>query len=227
MTYAKLLAELVPTGSSLKTSQAFTAQTKGSLFPESFQHWPKTGSLRNGCVYQRQTLERPINDLDGSVSVTPEMPKQKQSVFVPSDPKELKDAVWPPGGSNRTISAKSRLLPTPTAQAGKHGATRDVHANAHGSNLWDVPHLLPTPTVVDMGRGKTVEEWEQWISRMKEAHGNGNGHGRSLEIEAIKMMPTPTCQDGANTGGQAQLKRNSLPLNALVTVLPSGRIPKQ
>jgi DNA (cytosine-5)-methyltransferase 1 len=41
------------------------------------------------------------------------------------------------------------LLPTPTAQAAKHGSTPDVHANGYGSNLWDLPTLLPTPQARD------------------------------------------------------------------------------
>lgn len=40
----------------------------------------------------------------------------------------------------------TQLLPTPTAQAAKHGSTPDIHANGYGSNLWDLPTLLPTPT---------------------------------------------------------------------------------
>lgn len=43
--------------------------------------------------------------------------------------------------------------------------------------------ILPTPTVVDMGNNKTQEEWQDWISRMREKHRNGNGHGRSLSQE--------------------------------------------
>lgn len=43
--------------------------------------------------------------------------------------------------------------------------------------------LLPTPTVVDMGSNKTRDEWDEWVARMKKAHGNGNGHGRSLSQE--------------------------------------------
>ena len=43
----------------------------------------------------------------------------------------------------------ARLLPTPTSQAAKHGPTPDIHANGFGSNLWDLPHLLPTPTARD------------------------------------------------------------------------------
>jgi hypothetical protein len=77
-------------------------------------------------------------------------------------------------GHGRSLEIEAmRLMPTPTAQASKHGATPDVGANAFGRNLWDIPHLLPTPT----------------------------------------------CQDASNTGGPAQMKRNTLPLNAVVMVM--------
>jgi DNA (cytosine-5)-methyltransferase 1 len=46
-----------------------------------------------------------------------------------------------------------QLLPTPTSQAAKHGSTPDESANAFGYNLWDLPHLLPTPNAVDADRG--------------------------------------------------------------------------
>lgn len=36
----------------------------------------------------------------------------------------------------------SALLPTPTAQAAKHGETPDTTANGFGSNLWDLPTLI-------------------------------------------------------------------------------------
>lgn len=36
-------------------------------------------------------------------------------------------------------------------------------------------------------------------------------------------MPTPTTQDAANTAGPSQLDRNSLPLNTVVTLLPTPR----
>src|SRR5262245_26865974 len=39
-----------------------------------------------------------------------------------------------------------KLLPTPTAQAAKHGSTPDVNANGYGYNLWDIPHLLKDST---------------------------------------------------------------------------------
>lgn len=40
--------------------------------------------------------------------------------------------------------------------------------------------LLPTPTVVDMGWGRTPESWEDWRAAQRAKHGNGNGHGQSL-----------------------------------------------
>lgn len=39
------------------------------------------------------------------------------------------------------------------------------------------------------------------------------------ECSSSALLPTPTTQDGANTGGASQFERNSLPLNALVTLL--------
>lgn len=40
--------------------------------------------------------------------------------------------------------------------------------------------LLPTPTVVDMGWGRSELEWEAWRAEQRAKHGNGNGHGQSL-----------------------------------------------
>jgi DNA (cytosine-5)-methyltransferase 1 len=52
--------------------------------------------------------------------------------------------------------------------------------------------LLPTPTVVDMGERKTLDEWDAWTAAMKARHNSGNGHGNSLSIEARRLLPTPT-----------------------------------
>ena len=56
-------------------------------------------------------------------------------------------------------------------------------------------NLLPTPTVVDMGGNKTPEEWDAWTDEQRAKHANGNGHGPSLNIEALKLMPTPNTMD--------------------------------
>lgn len=51
--------------------------------------------------------------------------------------------------------------------------------------------LLPTPAVNDMGAGKTVEKWDEWTAKMQAKHQNGNGHGASLNVEMLRLMPTP------------------------------------
>ena len=48
-----------------------------------------------------------------------------------------------PHGKSLAIEAL-RMLPTPTAQAAKHGETPDMTATSFGFNLWDLPHLLPS-----------------------------------------------------------------------------------
>jgi hypothetical protein len=81
-------------------------------------------------------------------------------------------------------------LPTPRTSdsngAGGHGSG--------GPDLRTAITMLPTPAVNDMGRGKTPEDWDAWTAKMQAAHGNGNGHGKSLEIEAQRLLPTPTSQ---------------------------------
>lgn len=67
--------------------------------------------------------------------------------------------------------------------------------------------LLPTPVVNDMGKGKTVEAWDEWTARMQEKHANGNSHGPSLAIEAVRLLKTPTAQLGENGGSQHPDKR--------------------
>ena len=44
------------------------------------------------------------------------------------------------------------MLPTPTAQAAKHGEKPDTTANGFGTNLWDLPTMLPTPTATDTSK---------------------------------------------------------------------------
>jgi DNA (cytosine-5)-methyltransferase 1 len=51
-----------------------------------------------------------------------------------------------------------------------------------------------------MGAGKTVDAWDAWTDRMQAEHGNGNGHGKSLEIEALRLLPTPRTSDRNGAG---------------------------
>ena len=60
-----------------------------------------------------------------------------------------------PMQEHRTTDSEFSSLPTPTAQAAKHGSTPDVGSNTPmGANLWDLPHVLPTPTTRDYKDGQ-------------------------------------------------------------------------
>lgn len=59
--------------------------------------------------------------------------------------------------------------------------------------------LLPTPVVNDMGAGKTVERWDDWTAETKAKHQNGNGHGPSLNIEMLRLLPTPNTMEHRET----------------------------
>ena len=50
----------------------------------------------------------------------------------------------------------------------------------YGPAQQDVEPSFPTPTVMDMGWGRSKEEWADWIETQRAKHRNGNGHGRSL-----------------------------------------------
>lgn len=111
-----------------------------------------------------------------------------------------------------------QLLPTPAASPS--GSTPEQHlARKPGrTRVTDLAivaeHLLPTPAVNDMGRGKSVEEWDAWTQRMKAAHANGNGHGKSLDIE-VRRLGGGTAPAGAappvDTGGGDEWSLFDLP----------------
>jgi len=83
-------------------------------------------------------------------------------------------------------------------------------------------NLLPTPVVNDMGDGKTVDWWDNWIADAKAKHGNGNGHGNSLAIEVQRdLLPTPRTSD---TNGAGQHGTGGPDLRTAITLLPTPRV---
>lgn len=148
--------------------------------------------MRNGCVYERPTSVLPMAVTAGSWLPTP----------LASDGE--KGGPNQRGGSgDLRLSSAVHLLPTPAARDGEPRGSQHPDARkagGHQVNLNDVAeHLLPT--AMDMGRGRTPEEWDDWRGEMRERHGNGNGHGRSLEIEAQRLLPTPTAMDAHGSRG--------------------------
>lgn len=89
--------------------------------------------------------------------------------------------------------------------------------------------LLPTPTVVDMGWGRSPENWEEWREVQRQKHGNGNGHGQSLyqalrcpdpvkatrEMERMMLLP------------EGWVTSNGLKVSAERRLLGNGVVPAQ
>lgn len=61
-----------------------------------------------------------------------------------------------------------------------HKIGRPERTIVHPPTTHPVDPAFPTPTVVDMGWGRTRQEWDNWLAKQKAKHNNGNGHGRSL-----------------------------------------------
>ena len=99
------------------------------------------------------------------------------------------------GNGGMDLRTTVDLLPTPTSQASKHGSTPDHGANGFGHNLWDLPHLLPTPRERDHKNAAASEQTA--LDRIDRGYG--------LDIaEAIQLLPTPRAMTGGgdNTAGQ-------------------------
>ena len=101
------------------------------------------------------------------------------------------------------------MLPTPTAQAAKHGSTPDIHANSFGSNLWDLPHFLPTPCSRDWKDTGENTNYEKIA-----------GKHRLAGVAAL--LPTPTTNDAKNaTASPSQHERRTVKLPVVVSLLPT------
>lgn len=108
-----------------------------------------------------------------------------------------------------------RREPQATIKAAKAALAEHQHGcEATPTRAW------PTP---DASVAQDGEQPATWLARrevLKAKGTNGNGAGMPLAM-AVKLLPTPTKQDGSNNGGPAQFERNSLPLNAYVKVYPT------
>jgi hypothetical protein len=95
-----------------------------------------------------------------------------------------------------TSGLDSSSLPTPTGD----DANNVTRASGQYQSLTRtvMTSLLPTPAVNDMGEGKTLEWWDDWAPRQKSSDGRPAPHGKSLAIEAMRLLPTPTVQQGRN-----------------------------
>jgi hypothetical protein len=116
---------------------------------------PKSGSMRNGQLYQRPTLEPAINGNASSSLPTFPTPRaqngeqRNMNIYArPLDqPQNLENAL--------------ALLPTPSANdtTGAEPASQRVNRKAGGPMLRDLPHLLPTTTTHSSQHQQQDLEW--------------------------------------------------------------------
>lgn len=198
------LATWNPARSVWETSQESIC---GHLMPFS-QTLPRSGSMRTGRLYQRPAWVPRTNASVGSVLPTPRASRGASST-------ETVALLPTPGKADGDGGHEIPLLPTP--EASRAGGTAERHLErkeeADGSKRTKVTNLdilaasgligdfplLPTPAVNDMGAAYTPETWDEWTATMKAKHNNGNGHGKSLNVEAQRLLPTPTRRDHKDT----------------------------
>lgn len=87
----------------------------------------------------------------------------------------------------------------------------------------------PTPTVVDMGWGRTESEWERWRAEQRAVHRNGNGHGQSLYQALGRPDPADACRAMENMMGlpRGWVTDLGLSISAQRRLLGNGVAPSQ
>jgi hypothetical protein len=192
---------------SLKLSDSFAHLPQGSLSWKTWQRcldgdWtefsgslPKSGTMRNGALWQRPKWELATGATGSGSSHGPLLPTPKAN-----------------DNENR------RTKPTPAELEGRHGwALRSAIA---GIELGVYPKLLPTPTVCGNnnrkgGSAKAGDGLTTAVKKMlptpKATDGEHPGvatckPGQTLHLSAAVMLPTPVTSDW-RTGSAAQVEK--------------------
>jgi hypothetical protein len=159
---------------------------------------PRAGTLLNGECFERQTSVPRIVESDCLSWPTP-----KSSIAGPDFAKLDRSAT---GISLQTAAA---LWATPTAQDSNG---RDRHNQRDGSitlSLLGQSKLWTPPRASDGEKGSPNQTQDGLPALASQA-------------VTASRWPPPTVQDAENTGGPSQFDRNSIPLNAAVTVSHPG-----
>lgn len=155
-----------------------------------------------------------------------------QAVFIENVPQlqRYRDIV---DGTLRDLRLEPRWATVKACEAGlPHKRECTFIAAVRGGSSWlgncatapaqqDVEPSFPTPTVMDMGWGRSRDEWSTWIDNQRAKHRNGNGHGRSLYqlcgegtllvMEHLMGLPTGyITNQGLSVGAQRKLLGNGV-----------------
>lgn len=212
--------------------------------------WPISGMMRNGVVYELPMQVHPTTVSESSLSPTLPTPNtmEHREVKTPEQIAELKKRS--PGGYRNLRESVINELPdagllrTPVAIEGEGGAVSAIKKSALGRVVMlrdemidlavenglpvssaSTASLLPTPAV---GHIRNHDEpIENYLQRRQDfIDGRTKGMpGASLGVAVrMEMLPTVTTQDAKNNAGKSQFERNTLPLNAEVTLLGTPRV---
>jgi len=213
-----------------------------NLFSQQYRpysgRWPISGMMRNGVVYELPMQEHHITVSESSSSPT-------QVFGTPTTATSGRSPEFRKGSNPNPVEfaedlIASGLLRTPSVTDATGGAISETQARERGrmvkvadqvaelaaENGLQVSEsiknsLLPTPAV---GHIRNHDEpIENYLERRQDfIEGRTKGMpGASLGVAVrMEMLPTVTVQDGKNTAGKSQFERNTLPLNAEVTLLP-------
>jgi DNA (cytosine-5)-methyltransferase 1 len=164
------------------------------------EHWglfsatfPTSGMMRGGKLFPLPLLAHRTDENEFSLLRTPVASEAEGGAIHPDDAKAGGNTLklgWQMLALGGHIQPK---LPTPTAQAAKHGSTPDVTANSHGSNLWDVTVLFPTPNTMEHREIKTPEQ----IADLKKR--SPGGYRNLRETVVNDLIPTPRAGDRVPT----------------------------
>lgn len=108
-------------------------------------------------------------------------------------------------GASLGVAVRMEMLPTPVTTDGKPVDVANQVLTRNSLTLQSITAILDMPK----------DTWEKTDLSHNKARQVGESARRRME-----MLPTVTVQDGKNTAGKSQFERNTLPLNAEVTLIP-------
>lgn len=183
-----------PASASLRTSQDTFDWDSTPCSPT----LPRSGSMRNGWLYERPT-SGPRTSASGSFS-SPGLPTPTARGYKGD-------------GYRGQLPNALSLLPTPAAADGKRGPdfTRAARASSGGDDLvTHVARLLPTPRATDTGTpGRRASEgWRPPLSQV-----------------VLPLMPTPRASDGEKGGPNQRGSKGDLTISSAAARIGAGTPP--
>ena len=206
LSYSDWFARYDPEASSWRTSQV-SFMEELNTFSET---WPRSGSVRNGKVSERQTLARPIAGSGSSSWPTVRANDPEKRGNISNDPRHGLPAIaqhWatPVGHDHksekstlgRSLGREAHQWQTPAAYLGK---TRNPDGHK-GENLLMLPGQAEnwaTPMAADSAQGDIENENTKYVTtgtgRLRKISNNGESGSLRLARE-VKHWATPTASD--------------------------------